>query len=270
MNGFFPTFLNVVIPLLAGLLFFAMAKYVKQIAPLRTLVTGALTYKGAFVGFLFFGIYLASRPLQILIGPHPWPLIINNMREFCMIGIFGPAVFVAITSLVFGAENVPRKLVIIMFSLGCILGVVFMVANVFGIGGSELIFKIGKIGAYDGLWFKNHNPNASLFMTILFIVRLIDPVFLLIISGLLAFWHAFTYPPEKRQLYDNMPKKLILLGLACCSFALSMLSVGLLYVLAHVPNQWWIYYLGAFIAGLLEMVSLSLPVRKAVTISEHL
>jgi len=42
-----------------------MAKYVHHIRPLRTLITGELTYRGAFFGFLFLGIYLASRPIQI-------------------------------------------------------------------------------------------------------------------------------------------------------------------------------------------------------------
>src|SRR5512138_3254522 len=108
LREFFPLFLNVVVPILAGLVYFAMAKYVHHIGPMRTLVTGELTYRGAYWGFLFMGIYLASRPLQIL-APHPWPLIVNNIREFCMIGVFGPAVFLAMMSLVFGSENVPRR-----------------------------------------------------------------------------------------------------------------------------------------------------------------
>jgi hypothetical protein len=71
------------------------------------------------------------------------------------------------------------------------------------------------------------------------------------------------------MLYDNMPRKLYFMGAACYSFSLSMLSVGLLYAFAHIPNQWWIYYLGALAAGFLETISLSLPLRRAVQISEH-
>ena len=72
------------------------------------------------------------------------------------------------------------------------------------------------------------------------------------------------------MLYDNMPRKLIFLGLGCFSFSLSMLSVGLLFLMAHIPNQWWIFYLGALMAGVLETISLSLPMKKHVTVSEHL
>jgi hypothetical protein len=74
------------------------------------LIAGELTYKGAYLGFFFLGIYLASRPIQILF-PHPWPLIVNNLREFCMIAIFGPAMFLAVFSLVFGHDNIPSRLV---------------------------------------------------------------------------------------------------------------------------------------------------------------
>ncbi|HRY29730.1 MAG TPA: hypothetical protein P5079_06785, partial [Elusimicrobiota bacterium] len=90
LDSFFPLFVNFVLPILAGLVYFAMARYVHHIGPMRTLITGQLTYQGAYWGFLFFGIYLASRPLQIL-APHPWPLIVNNVREFFMIALFGPA-----------------------------------------------------------------------------------------------------------------------------------------------------------------------------------
>jgi len=38
---------------------------------MRTLVTGEKTYKGAAWGFAFFGVYLVTRPLQILLGPAP-------------------------------------------------------------------------------------------------------------------------------------------------------------------------------------------------------
>src|SRR4051812_26589979 len=73
---------NVALPICAGISFFALAKYVTHIAPMRQLVTGELTYKGAVWGFAFFGAYLISRPLQVLLGPYPMPLVINQVREF--------------------------------------------------------------------------------------------------------------------------------------------------------------------------------------------
>jgi hypothetical protein len=269
MDAFLPLFMHVVVPLFAGLVFFAMAIYVRQIGPMRTLITGELTYQGAFWGFLFLGIYLASRPVQILF-PHPWPLIINSLREFGLIGVFGPAVFLAMMSLVFGAENIPRSAVKAVSVAGIVLALVFITANVFAIGGSAPIFKVGAWEAHDGLWFRNPDLGQRGLMRILFVVRVIDPILLLFAAGTAVLWHGFRYPPEKKVLYDNMPRKLIILGLACYAFSFSMFAVGVLFLASHIANQWWIYYVGSLTAGILETVSLSLPMKKHVSVSEHL
>src|SRR5258706_16376628 len=92
------------------MVYLALARYVKHIGPLRTLVTGKLTYDGAYWGFLLLGAYLATRPLQILLGGHPVPLIVNSIREFIMIGFFGPAVTGAMLSLVLGSADFPKML----------------------------------------------------------------------------------------------------------------------------------------------------------------
>ena len=269
MREFFPLFLNIVVPVFAGLVFFAMALYVRYIGPLRTLIAGELTYDGAFWGFLFLSLYLASRPVQILF-PHPWPLLINNLREMGLIAVFGPSVFLAVMSLVYGAENIPRTAARTVVGMGIVLALVFAVVNLFAIGGSEPIFTAGGWTAYDGLWFKNPNLHRRELMRVLFAVRLLDPVFLVFAAGAVSLAHGLRYPSQKKILYDNMPRKLIFLGLGCFSFSLSMLSVGLFFLLSHIPNQWWIYYVGALMAGVLETVSLSLPMKKHVTVSEHL
>lgn len=270
MTEFVPFLLNVFVPVFSGLIFLALAKYVRHIAPMRTLVTGKLTYVGAFWGFLFLGFYLASRPLQIFLGPHPLPLIINNIREFFLIAVFGPAVFLAMMSLCFGSDKISRPLLIGVPVIGFILAVVFVVTNVYAIGGSQEIFHFGKLVAHDGLWFANPDLSSHKYMKILFVVRTLDPILLLLLSSGIVFWHAFRYPSDKRAVYTNMPKKLYLLSAATLCFALSMMTVGMVYVFGHIPNQWWIYYLGACVAGFLEAFSLSLPVRKEVQVSEHM
>src|SRR5438045_9188569 len=118
MSDIFKIFFNVAVPVLAGIVYFALARYVKHIGPMRTLVTGKLTYDGAYWGFLLLGAYLATRPLQILLGPHPVPLIVNSIREFIMIGFFGPAVTIAMLSLVLGSANVPKIFVRALFGAG--------------------------------------------------------------------------------------------------------------------------------------------------------
>jgi two-component system response regulator YesN len=260
--------LNVALPLGAGITFFALSKYSTHIAPMRQLVTGEMTYKGAMWGFGFFGVYLASRPLQILLGPYPMPLVINEVREFCMMALFAPAVFVAMMSLCFGSDRLPRKFVVGVFGLGMILGLLFVVLNAHAMGGTEVIFRIGGYPAYDGLWFKNPDPEGHGLMWLMYGVRLIDPVLLLMLAGVIVFRHARHYPKHKKAVYDQMPKKLYLLSAAVFAFPVSMLVTGAL-VLIGIPNQWWIYYFGALLAGLLEAASLRLSVKKNVQVSEH-
>jgi hypothetical protein len=260
---------NVALPLCAGLTFFALARYASHIAPMRILVTGELTYKGAAWGFAFFGAYLLTRPLQILLGPNPMVLVINSVREFCMMALFAPAVFVAMMSLCFGSDRIPRKLVAGAFGVGVLLGFVFLVLNARAMGGTEVIFHIGNYPAYDGLWFRNPDPHGRALMSIVFVVRFLDPLFMLLLAGVIVFRHARHYPPDKKGVYDNMPKKLYLLAAAVFAFPVSMLLTGILILFFDIPNQWWIYYLGALLSGLLESKSLSLPLRRDVQVSEH-
>ena len=269
MKDFLLIMANVVLPVCGGITFFALARYASHIAPMRILVTGEKTYKGAAWGFAFFGAYLVTRPLQILLGPHPMPLVINCVREFCMMALFAPAVFVAMMSLCFGSDRIPFKLIIGIFALGFVLGLLFVALDARAIGGSEIIFWIGRYPAYDGVWFNTQDPHQQALMSVLFVIRFIDPLFLLLLAGVIVYRHARHYPLEKKVVYDNMPRKLYYLAAAVFAFPVSMLITGGLVLFFKVPNQWWIYYMGALIAGLLEAVSLSLPLRRDVQVSEH-
>jgi len=256
---------NVIIPIISGGIFFFLAGYVRYVAPMRALAMGKLTYRSAFWGFIFFGFYLATRPVQLFSGPYPLPLIINDIREFFMISIFGPGIFLALVGLAYGGE---RKLKlwqrIVVFLFGLLLATSFCIINIFAIGGSEIIFYLGSYPAYDGLWFKNPDPLGQKLMGILFLIRLLDPVIILFLAAVIALHRALTYPLEMRRIYDNMPKKLIFASIGTFCFSLSMLTAGFLWIFGKIPNQWWLYYLGALSAGMFETMSISLPLKKEV------
>ncbi|MFH1239467.1 MAG: hypothetical protein V1653_05060 [bacterium] len=254
---------NIVVPILCGIIYFLLAKHIAYIAPLRKIVTGDKTYKWAYWGFIFFGVFLMTRPLQILLGPHPMPLIINNIREFFMLGLFTPAVFLGLASFSLGYKKIDKRLVKTVFSLCFFLAVTFMVVNIFAIGGSMEIFKMGNYLVYDGKWFHPSNPRLDL-MPVLFIIRLIDPVFFMLIIGIVAMWSSLTYPKE--TVYTNMRKKLFFQALAVWSYGFSMLFTGVMVILWKIPNQWWMYYLGALMAGVFESISLSFPLHKDPTV----
>jgi len=253
---------NIFVPIISGMIFFALAKFVIYIAPLRQFSAGKQTYTKAFFGFIAFGVYLASRPLQILLGPHPMPLIINNIREFFMIGIFGPSIFIAIYGLAYGGENIKKWMNILIYGIGICLAITFNIINIYAIGGSKEIFRIGNYAAYDGLWFVDLTPQRTKLMGLLFVIRLIDPVILLFIAATIGLYRAFTYPEDRKKIYSNMPKKIIFTSIGTYCFSLSMLTVGFVWLLGKIPNQWWGYYIGALLAGIFEAISISLPLRK--------
>jgi len=269
MNDLWLIMANVALPICAGMTFLALARYAAIIAPMRFLVTGEITYKGAAWGFAFFGIYLMSRPLQVLLGPHPMPSIVTCIREFGMMAVFSPAIFLAMMSLCFGSDRIPKKLVVGIFALGFFLASSYVLLETRAIHGSEVIFRIGPFPAYDGVWFDNPNPHSRALISIIYVLQFIDPVFILLLSGVIVFRHARHYPPEKMAMYDNMPRKLFLISAALFVFPFGMIIAGALIIFLHVVFQWWLYYLGALISGLLEAVSLSLPLRKDVQVSEH-
>ncbi len=262
-------FVYIVVPGLAGITFFALAKFVRHIMPLRALVSSPQTYHAAFWGFLIFGFYLGLRPVQVLAGPHPWPLIISSIREFLLIGVFGPAAFIGMLTLCFGPDRIGRGTIAAVVVMSVAMAVAFCVVNGMAIGGSEEIVRLGRLTAYDGLWYKNKREDIDTLMHILFVIRIINPGAMLFIGASFILHHAFTYNAFKRKLYDNMPRKLYILSIAAFIYALSIFGGSLIYTFRKVPDQWGIYHLGSLIAGFLEAISLSMPVRSDVQVSEH-
>jgi hypothetical protein len=262
-------FIHIVVPTLAAIVFFALAKFARHIMPLRALVSSVQTYETAFWGFLLFGFYLLLRPIQVLAGPHPRPLIFSTLREFLLLGLFSPMVFVSLLTLCFGPKTISRKVIVSVFAGSIFLAVVFCLINAAAIGGSKEIVKLGIMTAYDGLWYESGHPQIGLLMKTLFFIRLLNPGLLLTAAALCLYYHARHYPPFKAKLYDNMPRKLKILSAATFIYALSLIIGSLVYGPHKVPDQWGLHHFVALIAGFLEAFSISLPVRKDVQVSEH-
>ena len=252
-------FADIIAPVVAGVIYFVMARYIKYITPMRILVVGKQTYHGAYWGFLFFGLFLISRPAQIMLGPHPWPLIINNIREFIMIGIFAPAASIGALTFAFGEEKIKPGFVHLIIGFCLFIALIFIMVNIWAIGGSYEIFTIGKYSAYDGLWFHPDNEYSYL-MPMLFLLRFLNPVVILVAVGILSLYRAKTFP--RTSVYTNLPRKYFLQGCAMITFGSSMLFCGFMFLLWKTPNQWWIYYIGAIMAGVFELIGLHLPLRK--------
>jgi hypothetical protein len=262
-------FLYIVLPGLSSIIFFALAKFSRQILPMRALVANERTYRFAFWSFLLFGVYMGLRPLQVLAGPHPWPLIISTVREFLLIGFIGPSTFIALMSLCIGDEEVDWRWITGAFVFGILLAAVYCFANAKSIGGSHEIVKLGQLTAYDGLWYASKAKNIRIWLKIMFMIHLINPGFLFLMSGGIVLVNAVNYPIGKRRIYDNMPKKLLLISTAVYVYAFAIVIGSSIHGYRLLPDQYWIYPVGIFIAGIIETLSLAMPVRHEVQVSEH-
>ncbi|MFC1485381.1 hypothetical protein ACFL5N_02900, partial [bacterium] len=235
---------NVIIPILIAPIYFVMSYYVKKIKPLRLLIMGEKTYQYAFWAFFFFGLFLISRPLQILLGGDPAPLIISSIREFIMIGLFSPCIAVGVINQIFYDSDLPSGISRSIFFFCIILASIFVFFNIKAIGGAHLIFEYNFLGynvkAYDGNWFLALNDQSK-FVPFLFVIRSISPLLVLLLSSILALWKSVVFP--KDSIYSNLPKKFYLEGFSLLIFSISILFTGIMAYFWNFQNQW--YYLGA-------------------------
>lgn len=257
---------NVLIPILVTPIYFVLAAYIRKIKPLRLLIMGEKTYQYAFWIFLLFGLFFLGRPFQILLGGHPSPLIISSIREFIMIGLITPCVLAGLLNQLFYDSEFPGYISGIIFGICILLGVAFVYCNIKSVGGSHQIFEYNFLGvnitANDGNWFLTDGNKK--YLIFLFIIRLISPVILMFLVGILAIWKAIIFP--KNSLYANLPTKYFLEGLAVLIFVLSILFTGIMAYFWKYQTQW--YYFGALIAGIIGYIALKIPPRNFVIKNE--
>ncbi|MDR0676231.1 MAG: hypothetical protein LBF97_04225 [Elusimicrobiota bacterium] len=255
---------NIFIPILVAFIYFIMSFYIKKIQPLRVLIIGEKTYSYAFWIFFSFGLFLIGRPIQILCGNHPAPLIISNIREFIMIAFLAPCVLLTILNQFFFDQEHhftnSKRFIFSIFAFCILLGIFFIYVNITSIAGSREVFKYNilnlEIIGFDGNWFFGGHKNFKY----LFIIRLISPIFIMLISGILIFYKAFTYPAN--SIYQNLPKKFFLLGFSILIFIIFLLATGLLAYFNKSQTQW--YYLGGLLSGILGFISVYIPPKNFV------
>lgn len=247
-------------------IYFVLASYTRKIKPLRLLIMGEKTYQYAFWIFFLFGLFFLGRPFQILLGGHPAPLIVSNIREFIMIGLLTPCVLAGLLNQLFYDSEFPSYISHTIFGFCILIATAFVYCNIKSIGGSHQIFQYNFLGmnitANDGNWF--FTDSNKTYLIFLFIIRLISPVILMFGVGIFAIWKSMTF--KEGSLYSNLPKKYFLEGIAVLIFVISMLSTGIMSYFWRFQTQW--YYLGALIAGILGYIALQIPPRNFVIINE--
>lgn len=258
----FPFMANLILPVIAGVIGLIIVKYIRYLIPMRVLIAGRVTYNALLWGLVLFTIYMLSRPLQVLLGPYPGPLVICNLREYLFSAIFVPTLFIGSLSFSFGYKSITKKIFILVYGLGFFVSTVFSFVNLFSMDGYQILFQIGKYGVYDGNWYAKLSTWPPTLIYVLIGIRFISPVGFMLMGGIISAYRGLTYPST--TLYNNMPRKLFLISLACFAFAIGLLFAGFLAETLGLTHYWWMFYLGLFSGGLCELISLRLPLRKTI------
>ncbi|MEA2082250.1 MAG: hypothetical protein U9O97_05880 [Elusimicrobiota bacterium] len=251
--------LNIALPVIAGLVYFAMAYEIKKSNRGRTLILGELTIKGTFYAYVALGLWLMSRPLQNIIGPYPAPLIVNCVRQFLMIAVFAPSLLVAIFNWTSEEKKVPKTVQAAIFIVAAFMGLMFILINIAAVDGSKIIAQNSFITLYDAKWFVNVSPRIELVLIHL-LVQGISPVGFCFFAAGIVRHKRHNYPAD--SIYNMMTKKWYFLEVSLIIFACSMLAAGIAALLTGYGTYLWvIYFAGAIVAGFFDMKGIKLPPR---------
>jgi MFS family permease len=253
-------FVNLLVPVITGAVYFFIAYQVNNTSKIRKMMFGDIGYKKIAVAFLLFGIYFITRPLQNVLGPHPWPMIINSVRQFFLMGIIAPAILVGILHWLPGSATESKALRIASYFVGIAMAVIFVLANTMAIIGSKTIITFGGVTLYDAVWASSALMRTQLTLIHL-VVQLISPVgfFILTIAYIRHRRHTF----KLSEVYTLMTKKWKYLEWSLIIIALSFIAAGLGALFGkYYTYLWVIYFIGALAAGLLQYHSIKMPLRE--------
>lgn len=254
-----PFVINIFVPLIAGLVYFVMAAEIKRLSKIRKIMFGEIGYNKAFTAFLLFGIYLVTRPFQNLLGPHPWPMVVNSARQFFLMAIIAPSILVSIFHWVPTEKGTPKTVVWASYSVGFFMALNFVLVNTIAIDGSKLLATFCGINIYDAMWFTSEQSKFQL-VIIHLISQLVSPVGFFLMAGAYVRRRRHLYPPD--SLYNLMPKKWKYLEWGLFIFAFTLILAGLSAFLGQYYTYLWvIYFIGAIIAGVVELIGVKLPPR---------
>lgn len=251
---------NIIVPVIAGVIYFVMALEIKKLGKVRQLIFGEIGYRKVFYAFVLFGIYFITRPLQNIIGPHPWPMITNSIRQFFLMSVISPAILVGIFYWDSDKRDLSKSAEIVSYVVGFVMAVIFILVNRVAIDGSKVIASFNGLNLYDAVWFSVGPKRVELMLIHLF-VQLISPVgfFILVIAIVRRRRH--NYPTD--SVYNLMPLKWRYLE---AGFEILLGSIIIAWVAAlfghYYTYLWVIYYIGAIISGAVELKSAKIPPRE--------
>lgn len=235
---------NLIIPLGAGMLFlfYGMIFAYLRSHPSKEIQGAQIkvrdNFSRHFIWYLFsFAIFMLARPLQMLLGPHPSPLIIASLRFFLLNGFIAPLIYVM--SREFTGQGLSARQKKIAFLLGGSSALIYALAMSLGTTGSEVIFFFGNWEAHDGItpalmgpWYgREWSQLAQCFPMAIF-------------GGLGARY--CLKKSDEQHLPKHVKRQLEIFGNGVALFTLCLF-------IGSVTKMWWLYYIvagpAAFLMG---------------------
>lgn len=248
------------LPAITGIFYFFMAIEVKRTSKFRSIMFGEIGFKKLEIAFILFGIYFITRPLQNIIGPHPWPMIINSARQFFLMAVIAPSILVAIFHWVPTPSGAPKSSTFAAYTIGILMGIIFVLVNSIAATDSKIIYSWGAINMYDAVWFASGTPVIQLIIIHL-ICQFVSPVGFFLLAAAYVRHRRHNY--QLAHIYNLMPKKWKYLEASLMIFSLSFLVAGAAVIFgSYYTYIWVIYFIGAIVSGVFELIGIKLPPRE--------
>ncbi len=236
----FEIFGNIIIPVLSGIFLFTYFLYFALIEESKT---SSIRYFTVFL--ISFCVFLFGRPVQILSGGHPSPLIINNIRSFVLSSVTIPMVILADFS---RPEKDRRDRFWPLIIMGVLVGVVYTVFNTLTTTGAEVIFTIGSFNVYDSITPSHTGPFYGREVTIAIYLVL---AIILFLDSLSKIQRARHY----KGIGELFRKRIYLYNTGKMIFAFTFFCGALIHM-------WWIYYVGSLIGVSFLGYGVALDIRE--------
>ena len=178
---------------------------------------------------LSFSLYILGRPLQLLLGPAPWPQIVNALRMVLFVGICCPLVLHEARGL--SGADPHRARLRPMLTVGAILTALYIFVLIAAPSETSLPFELGPLKAYEITSRSLAPPLFAREITIL--INLLAGVGFFGLAGYETLKAHRALIVSKRE-----SRHLLYFALGCLIFAVAML-------IGNLTKQWWFYYLAS-------------------------
>lgn len=255
-----PIFLiNVFVPLLAGLIYLVLIIELNRVSKIRKIMFGEIGYKKMFIAFFLLGLYLVTRPLQNILGPYPWPMVVNCIRQSFLMAVIAPSILVGILHWIPDEKNLSKAAVYAAYVAGSFMALIFVLVNTIAVDGSKLLAEYAGIRIFDPVWFASGSIRPELIIIHL-ISQFISPVGFLFLAAAYVRHRRHNYAMS--EIYNQMALKWKYLEAGLLIFAGSLILAGFAAFFGQYYTYLWvIYFIGAIIAGMIELRGIQIPPR---------